>query len=207
MVSGVGVINPLPAHSWPMVNTSSGGSGGSGGYWHQTTSQTPGSWDSFWSFLHYIYHCYLSLLNKSGFRWWAPYGCDPECVWRTWRKVVKVSHHDNILYMFYGSFYVICILTYLYSLHKYRPLDHNTNYISQGARFVLIFSSLCLYCPVLDQELSELNGVCNIISLKTQIHVTRRALSSGDPYPWGGLLCWKIAFLVWLWQNVLVFFH
>ena len=96
------------------------------------------------------------------------------------------SWYDNILYMFYESFYVICILTYLYSLHKYRPLDHNTNYISQGARFVLIFSSLCLYCPVLDQELSELNGVCNIISLKTQIHVTRRTLSSEDPYPWGG---------------------
>ena len=88
---------------------------------------------------------------------------------------VEVSHHDNILYMFYGSFYVICILTYLYSLHKYRPLDHNTNYISQGARSVLIFSSLCLYCPVLYQELSKLNEVCNSNSLETQIHVTRRA--------------------------------
>ena len=98
-----------------------------------------------------------------------------KCVWRTCRKVDEVSHHDNILYMFYGSFYVICILTYLYSLHKYRPLDHNTNYISQRAGFVLIFSSLCLYCPVLYQELSKLNEVCNIISLETQIHVTRWA--------------------------------
>ena len=163
MVSGVGVIYPPPAHSWPMVTRHIRGSGGS--YWHQTGSQTYTALYTCTLAIFLLISYVLSVYNLPCVYldiWCHGHMDAPLKVCDVLvESKVEVSHDDNILYMFYGSFYVICILTYLYSLHKYRPLDHNTNYISQGARSVLIFSSLCLYCPVLYQELSKLNEVCN----------------------------------------------